>query len=54
LEIDSSPYFAGCRSWIELPEPLPTAGCQPVLADDEFARRELALLAAIESADPHR
>jgi hypothetical protein len=51
LEFDSSPYFAGCRSWIELPEPLATAGCQPVLSDDEFARREQALVAAIESAN---
>ena len=50
LEFDSSPYFAGCRSWVELPEPLATAGCQPVLTDEEFVRRERALLAAIESA----
>ena len=31
LELDNTPYFAGCRSWIELREPLATAGCQPVL-----------------------
>jgi hypothetical protein len=51
LELASSPYFAGCRSWIELPQPLATAGCRPVLADEEFARREQALVAALELAD---
>ncbi len=49
LEFDNSPYFAGCRSWIELREPLATAGCQPVLCDEEFAQRADALVAAIES-----
>jgi len=51
LEFDSSPYFDGCRSWVELPEPLATDGCRPVLADDEFARREQALAAALKSVD---
>jgi hypothetical protein len=50
LELANSAYFAGCRSWIELPEPLTTAGCQPVLSDEEFAGREQALVAAIDSA----
>ena len=49
LEFDSSPYFAGCRSWVELPEPQATSGGHPVLSDEEFARREQALLAALES-----
>ena len=31
-----SPHFAGCRSWVELPQPLPTASLQPVLGDAEF------------------
>ena len=52
VELDDSPYFAGCRSWIEFPEPLTTAGCQPVLSDEDFAQRERALVAAVESTSP--
>jgi len=37
--IPDSPHFAGCRSWVELPVELSTAGLEPVLSDDEFARR---------------
>jgi hypothetical protein len=40
---------AGCRSWVSLKEPLPTAGLVPVLADDEAAdvrRRWRSALAA--------
>jgi hypothetical protein len=51
LEFESSPYFDGCRSWVELPEPLATDGCRPVLADDEYARREQALAEALKSID---
>ena len=32
------PEFLGCRSWIELPEALPTPGA-PVLDDDAFTRQ---------------
>jgi hypothetical protein len=49
LELDDLPHFAGCLSWIEFPEPLSTAGCQPVMTDEEFARREQALVAAVEN-----
>jgi len=37
--IPDSPHFAGCRSWVELPVELSTASLEPVLSDDEFARR---------------
>ncbi|GBD35014.1 hypothetical protein HRbin36_00118 [bacterium HR36] len=39
------PRYAGCRSWVELEHPLPTAGAQPVLDDHEYAAqlRELSL-----------
>lgn len=29
--------YEGCVSWVELDEPLPTAGLQPVLSDADFA-----------------
>ena len=32
-----TPYLAGCRSWVELPEAIATAGATPVLSDNQFA-----------------
>jgi hypothetical protein len=37
LEIVDAPQFAGCHSWVDLQQSLPTDGLQPVLSDDEFA-----------------
>lgn len=34
-----SPYIAGCKSWVELPEQFLTAGTAPVLDDATFAQR---------------
>ena len=34
IEISESPHFAGCRSWVEMPEELPTAGLEAVLSDE--------------------
>ena len=31
--------YEGCVSWVDLDEPIPTAGLQPVLTDAEFAER---------------
>ena len=39
VEIPVWPELAGCHSWVELPEPLSTAGLRPVIDDDEFAAR---------------
>lgn len=48
LEIVDSPHFAGCKSWVDLPSPLPTTGLQPVLDDATFDRhrREIQQLLA--------
>ena len=35
--------YAGCRSWVELEEALPTEGAKPVLDDSAFERRREAL-----------
>lgn len=35
--IPDSPHFGGCRSWVDLPADLPTAGLTPVLSDAEHA-----------------
>jgi len=44
LRAPERPQYAGCRSWVELEEILPTAGASPVLRDEEFARRRKALM----------
>lgn len=45
--ISDSPHFAGCRSWVELPIELSTAGLEPVLSDNEFARRRNEICAVL-------
>jgi hypothetical protein len=42
------PHYAGCRSWVDLEEELPTAGCRPVLDDDAFDRERLRITALIK------
>ena len=37
--IPTWPELAGCRTWVELPQPLSTAGLQPVLDDEQFTAR---------------
>ncbi len=39
IEIPIWPELAGCRSWVDLPEPFNTAGLQPVIGDEAFAER---------------
>lgn len=46
--IAMQPEFGGCRSWIELREPLELAGARPALSETEFA----AQLAALERILP--
>jgi len=48
IEVTDEPRYAGCHSWVELDEPLPTTGLQPVLNDDEFGQR----MQQIESSLP--
>ena len=47
FELPNSAYFAGCRSWVELPMDLPTTGAVPVLEDEEFSRRLAAIREAV-------
>ena len=37
--LPDSPHLSGCRSWVDFPAPLPTAGLEPVLSDLEHERR---------------
>jgi hypothetical protein len=36
FEVTESARYAGCRSWVELDEALPTDGAKPVLDDETF------------------
>jgi hypothetical protein len=38
-ELSLRPSFRGCRSWIKLPAPSSGLKMEPVLGDDEHARR---------------
>ncbi len=39
VDILDRPSYAGCRSWIELDDAVPTDGSTAAIADDEFAKR---------------
>ncbi|HEV3119910.1 MAG TPA: DUF1802 family protein [Gemmataceae bacterium] len=46
FDLPETPYYAGCRSWVELERELPTGGATPVLSDAAFkdVMRELDTL----------
>ena len=50
--ISEQPYFAGCRSWVELPDELPTAGAQPALTDEQFAAVRERVRLALYGEEP--
>jgi len=50
IVIAESPHFGGCRSWVDLPEALPTDGLEPVVDDETFDRLRRAALDAIAPA----
>ena len=39
LTIPNTPQYDGCASWVDLDQPLPTAGSGPVLPEIEFRHR---------------
>jgi len=39
IELPDSPHFAGCRSWVDLPNELSTERLRPVLTDEQHAER---------------
>ncbi|MBL8851719.1 MAG: DUF1802 family protein [Planctomycetaceae bacterium] len=36
FELSESPHFAGCKSWVDLRNKLPTAGLVPAISEDSF------------------
>jgi hypothetical protein len=47
VEIGIAPEYLGCKSWVEIAEPLPAVGRTPVLDDTEFAARVQAVKKAL-------
>jgi hypothetical protein len=45
--VAESPEMAGCRSWVELPREIPTAGLTPVMSDAAFAGALAQVRAAV-------
>src|SRR5260221_10690309 len=50
FHLADSTYFAGCRSWVELPDELPTSGLQAVLEDGDFAERRQQIHRALSDS----
>ena len=38
FELPETPYYAGCKSWVELERELPTEGATPVLDEEKFQK----------------
>jgi hypothetical protein len=49
-EIDNTPDYAGCKSWVPLTSPVDVSGSRPVLDDAAFARASDQLLARLGDA----
>ncbi|MGH3089847.1 MAG: DUF1802 family protein, partial [Rubrobacteraceae bacterium] len=46
--------YGGCRSWIQLKEPVSTGGATPVLSDEEFEQLVSGARSALEGLAPAR
>jgi hypothetical protein len=52
VELPYSEAYEGCKSWIELAEPVPTAGARPALDDEAFDRLVSPALEALRELEP--
>jgi hypothetical protein len=52
VELPYSEVYAGCKSWIELEEPVSTAGSRPALDDEGFERLVSPALEALRRLEP--
>jgi hypothetical protein len=51
IQIPSLAQYAGCRSWVDLEQDLPTTGCRPVVDDGTFDREIRRVTALLRSPD---
>jgi hypothetical protein len=52
VELPYSEAYAGCKSWIELEEPVSAAGSRPALDDDSFERLVSPAIEALRRLEP--
>ena len=52
VELPYSEAYGGCKSWIELEQPVPIAGARPALEDDAFDGLVSPALAALRELEP--
>jgi hypothetical protein len=52
VELPYSEAYEGCKSWIELAEPVPTAGARPALDNEAFGRLVSPALEALRELEP--
>jgi hypothetical protein len=52
VELPYSEAYAGCKSWIELEDPVITAGARPALSDEDFERLVSPALAVLRGPAP--
>jgi hypothetical protein len=52
VELPYSEAYGGCKSWIELLEPVSTAGARPALSDEDFERLVSPALAVMRELEP--
>jgi hypothetical protein len=52
VELPYSEAYGGCKSWIELEEPISVAGARPALSDEGFERLVSPALEALRGLEP--
>ena len=52
VELPYSEAYGGCKSWIELEEPVCVAGARPALPDDDFERLVSPALEVLRGVEP--
>jgi hypothetical protein len=52
VELPYSEPYGGCKSWIELKEPVSTAGARPALSDEGFERLVSPALGVLRGVEP--
>ncbi len=43
FDLPNTPYYEGCRSWVQLDRELPTDGARPVMEEDRFGSEREAI-----------
>ena len=52
VELPYGDEYGGCKSWIELQEPVSVEGAQPALSGEDFARLVTPALGVLEGLEP--